>query len=202
MDRGGAKRRRVVGRRVASRHCIQDDSAAEPEWIRNFHALLRNAANPMGQAASLLQHGLLSQNALHKLRISAGWCPPGWHDDGNAVYTANSLEMALAGMVFKAIKQGVSSAAEIVIVELDVCPGIVYETDICHGFTAGECRRDYWAVSVQRACYSTYTHGRDACPPSAGRQAAEYTPPLNAEYRRREGAASGHTIKARRMDES
>jgi hypothetical protein len=139
MDRGGAKRRRVVGRRVASRHCVQDDSAAEPEWIRNFHALLRNAANPMGQAASSLQHGLLSQNALHKLRISAGWCPPGWHDDGNAVYTANSLEMALAGMVFKAIKQGVSSAAEIVIVELDVCPGIVYETDICHPWL--HCRR-------------------------------------------------------------
>ncbi len=95
---------------------------------REYHALIlvEDTAGRKAQLRSLRQHGLLCQHELRRLGLAGNaWLASSYHGDGNEVYTAGNLEMALAGIAFKLNAAGIADAGRVLIVELDCQPGRV-----------------------------------------------------------------------------
>ena len=95
---------------------------------REYHALIlvEDKAGRKAQLRSLWQHGLLCQHELRRLGLAGNaWLASSYHGDGNEVYTAGNLEMALAGIAFKLNAAGIADAGRVLIVELDCQPGRV-----------------------------------------------------------------------------
>lgn len=100
----------------------------EHKDCRQYHALIlaKERAGRLAQLDSLQQHGLLCQHEMRRLGLAGNaWLASSYHGDGHEVYTANTLEMALAGIAFKLNAAGITDAGRVVIVELDCHPGRV-----------------------------------------------------------------------------